>query len=59
MKDYERIQKVKKAGNLTHIYKNKLDRACFSNDATFSDSKYLAKKTISDKLSKIELTKLL
>ena len=34
------------------IYKNKLDKACFAHDAACSDSKYVAKRTISDRILK-------
>ena len=32
--------------------RNKLDKACFAHDAAYSDSKDLAKRTISDKIFK-------
>ena len=32
-----------------HIYKNELNKACFANDAAYSNSKDLAKRTVSDK----------
>ena len=48
----ERIQNFKEIGNLKHIYKNELDKACFAHDAAYSDSKDLAKRTISDKIMK-------
>ena len=38
--------------DLKHIYKNELDKACFAHDAAYSDSKDLAKTTISDKILK-------
>ena len=31
---------------------NELDKACFAYDAAFSESKYLANRTISDKVLK-------
>ena len=34
----------KETGNLKHLYRNKLDTACFTHDAAYSDSKDLAKK---------------
>ena len=34
------------------IYKNELDKACFAHDAACSDSKYVAKRTISDRILK-------
>ena len=33
-----------------HLYRNRLDKACFAHDAGYSDSKYLVKRTISDKV---------
>ena len=32
MKHRERIQKFREAGDLNHIYKNELDKACFAHD---------------------------
>ena len=49
-KHRERIQKFKETGNLKHLYRN--DKTCFSHDAPCSDSKDLAKRTISDKVLK-------
>ena len=49
-KDRERVQKFKETDNLKHLYRNELDKACFAHDAGCSDSKELAKKTISDKI---------
>ena len=46
-----RIQKFRETG-LKYTYKNELDKACFANDAANSDSRYLAKRTISDKILK-------
>ena len=34
------------------MYRNELDKACFAHDAAYSDSKDLAKRTISDKILK-------
>ena len=48
----ERIQKFRETGNLKHLYRNELDKACFVHDAAFSDSKGLAKRTISDNILK-------
>ena len=47
-KHRERIQKFRETGNLKHLYRNKLEKACFALDATYSDSKDLAKRTVSD-----------
>ena len=33
-----------------HIYKSELDKACFTHDAAYFDSKDLAKITISDEI---------
>ena len=49
-KHRERIQKFRERGHLKHLYRNELDKACFSNDAAYSGSKDLAKKTISHKI---------
>ena len=60
-KHRERIEKFRETGNLKHLYRNEafLDKACFAHDAAYSDSKDLAKRTISNKIWKIELLKLL
>ena len=42
-KHRERIQKFRETGNLKHLYRNELDKACFSHDAAYSNSKDLAK----------------
>ena len=52
-KHRERIQKFRETGDLDHIYKSKLEKTCFAHDAGYSDSKYLAKRTISDKVVKV------
>ena len=51
-KHRERIKKFRETGNLEHLYRNELDKACFAHDAAYSDSKDLAKRTISDKILK-------
>ena len=48
----ERVQNFRETGNLKHLYTNELDKACFDYDAAYSDSKDLAKRTISDKILK-------
>ena len=48
----ERIQTFRETGNLNHIYKNELEKACFAHDAAYPDSKDLTKRTISDKILK-------
>ena len=51
-KHHERIQKIKETGNLNYIYKNEFDKACFTHDAAYSNSKDLAKRTISGMILK-------
>ena len=51
-KHYERTQKFREPGNLKHLYSDELDTAYFAHDAAYSDSKDLAKRSISDKFSK-------
>ena len=51
-KNCERIQKFTGIGNSKHLYRNELDKACFSHKVAYSDSKDLAKRTISDKILK-------
>ena len=48
-KNKKRIQKLKKTGDTCHIYKNKLDKACFQHDMAYGDFKNLKIKTLSDK----------
>ena len=45
-------QKFKKAGDTNYIYMNELDKACFTHDAAYSDSKDLTKRTAADKVLK-------
>ena len=51
-KHRERIQKFRETCNLKYLYRNELGKACFAHDAAYSDSKDLAKRTISDKILK-------
>ena len=46
------IQKFKEKNDLNYIYKIELNKAWFTHDAAYSDSKELAKTTISDKILK-------
>ena len=48
----KKIKNLEKKSNLKHLYRNELDTACFAHDAAYSDSKDLAKRTISDKILK-------
>ena len=49
-KHRERIQKFRETGNLTHLYRNELDKVFFAHNAAYSDNKELVKRTISDKI---------
>ena len=40
------MKKLRETGNLKHLYRNELDKACFADDAAYSDSKDLAKRTM-------------
>ena len=51
-KHEERIQKFKETGDTNYIYMNELDKACFTHDAAYSDSKDLTKRTVADKILK-------
>ena len=51
-KPRDRIQKFRETGNLRDLYSNELDKSCFAHDAAYSDSKDIAKRTISDKILK-------
>ena len=48
----QRIQKFKETGDTNYIYKNELDKACFTHDAAYSHSKDLTKRTVADKIIK-------
>ena len=48
-KHRERIQKL---GDLRHTCKNNLEKSCFPHNPAYSDSKYLSKRTISNKILK-------
>ena len=37
-KHHERIQKFRVAGNLKHLHRNELNKACFAHDTTYFDS---------------------
>ena len=43
-KHHERIRKFIETGNITHVYKSELDKACFTRDWAYSNSKYLIAK---------------
>ena len=46
------IKKIWETGNLKHLYRNELDKSCFTYDAVYSERNDLAKRTISDKILK-------
>ena len=47
VKEFKNLEK--QVGNLKHLYRYLLDKACFAHDRTYSDSKDSGKRTISDK----------
>ena len=49
-KNKERIQNLKKTGDLNYIYKNELDKACFQHGMAYGDFKDLKRRTASNKL---------
>ena len=51
-KHKQRIQKFKETGDTNYIYKNESNKACFTHDAAYSDSKHLTKRTVGDKIKK-------
>ena len=57
-KHCERIQNFREADNLKPLYRNELDKASCAHDAAYSDSKELAKRTISDKILKYRTYKI-
>ena len=52
-KHREKIKRFRETGNLKLLKRNELDRACFAHNAAFSNSKDIAKRTISDKTLKV------
>ena len=54
-KHREMIKEFKETGDLNYIRKNKLDEACFPHDVSYTDSKDLIKRTVSDKVLKEKL----
>ena len=49
-KHKEIIKRFKETGDTRYIYRYDLDKACFQHDAAYADSKYLTKRTQSDKV---------
>ena len=50
IKNNERIQNIKEAGDLGYIYQNELDKASFQRDIVYGDFKELTRRTASDKI---------
>ena len=48
----ERIQQFRETGYLKNLYRDKLDKVRFPDDAAYFDGKDLAKKTVSDQILK-------
>ena len=51
-KYHGKIKKFTETGHLKQLYRNELNKVCFTHDPAYSDSKDLAKRTISDKILK-------
>ena len=51
-KHRERIKKLKETGNLKNLFRHELGKSCFGHVAAYSDSKDLAKRTISGTILK-------
>ena len=49
-KGKKRIQNLKETGDISYIYKNELDMACFQQDMAYGDFKDLVRRTASDKV---------
>ena len=49
---HRRNQKFKETSDSNYSYKNELDKAYFAHDGAYSDSKDLARRTVSDKILK-------
>ena len=45
----KKIKKFEETGYLNYTYKKELDKVCFARDVAYSDSKDLAKWTVSNK----------
>ena len=51
-KNKQRIKKFMQTGDRNYIYRNEFDKACFQHDMAYGKSKYLEKRTQSDKALK-------
>ena len=52
LKIIKKFKEFRTTGNLKQIYRKELNKACFSHDTEYSDSKDLAKRTVSEKTLK-------
>ena len=50
IRNKEQIQKLKKTGDTSYVYKNELDKACFQHDMAYGDFKDIKRRTASDKI---------
>ena len=46
----DRINKFIQTGDTNYIYKNELDKACFAQNAAYSDFKDIKNRTATDKI---------
>ena len=53
-KNKERIKKFKETGDISYIYKDELDKACFQHDMASGHFKDLARRTASDKVLRVK-----
>ena len=49
-KHKQKLQKFKETVDTNYICKNELDKACFTHDTAYSDSKDITKRTVADKI---------
>ena len=49
-KSKDQIHKFKETGDLSRIYQNELDKACFQHGMAYKSFKYLPRRTASDKI---------
>ena len=49
-KHKEGIQKFKETSDVSYIYRNELDKACFQHDVAYADNKDLLNRTRADKI---------
>ena len=53
-KEYKSLKTLVIQTIYIYIYINELDKACFTHDVAYSDSKDLTKRTVADKILKIK-----